>query len=142
MHVLLSTHPWRRPHVSQGKSLTLSVSDVPQVGSVSVDAEFTYADSTSAAAVGHTVEFIFSVRNTGLLTLFEVDVNSTYLQGRGSSIKCVADASTNMTYVGSSAGVVSGMMPYPDGGLIPGKSIECTSSVEANQSEVSWGGCT
>lgn len=100
----------------------------------------TYANGTSAAAVGHIVEFSFSVKNTGLLTLFNVDVNSTYLEGRDSYIECVENASHNSAVVGSSAGVVSGMMPHPDGGLLPGSIIECTASVEALQSEVRWRG--
>lgn len=103
-------------------------------------ATFDYAASASAAAVGQAVDFSFSVTNTGLLTLFDVYVRSLYLEGRNSIVSCVTDTASNSTVVGTSGGVVSGMMPYPDGGLIPGRSIECTSSVELLQSEVSYRG--
>lgn len=107
---------------------------------MAVTASFTYDDSALAAAVGHAVHFAFSVRNTGLLTLFDIYVHSAYLEGRESSITCNTDASSNSTVIGSSVGAVSGMRPYPDDGLIPGRSIECTASVEVLQTEVScWG---
>lgn len=113
-----------------------------QVGSVAVEARFTYDHSASAAAVGHVVEFAFSVKNTGLLTLFEVNVFSGYLERRESTIACVTDATSNAEVVGSAAGAVDGMMPYPDSGLIPGRSIECTARVEVTQTEVSFRGYT
>lgn len=103
---------------------------------MAVAATFTYDESSSAAAVGHVVEFTFSVKNTGLLTLFEVHVHSAYLEGRESYITCVTDTASDSTVIGSSAGAVSGMMPYPDGGLLPGRSIECTASVGVLQKEV------
>lgn len=105
---------------------------------MAVTATFTYDDSASAAAVGHAVHFTFTVKNTGLLTLFEVSVHSAYLQRRESTISCVTDNANNSTVIGSSAGAVSGMMPYPHSGLIPGQFIECTASVEVNQKEVSY----
>lgn len=103
---------------------------------MAVAATFTYDDSASAAAVGNAVDFAFSLKNTGVLTLFEVNVHSAYLEGRGSNITCVTDAVSNSTVVGSPAGAVNAMMPYPDSGLIPGRSIECTASVEILQTEV------
>lgn len=99
-------------------------------------AAFTYADSTSAAAVGHVIDFSFTVKNAGLLTLFGINVHSVYLEGRASTISCVVDTASSPTAVGSLAGGVGGMMPYPDGGLVPGRSIECTATVEILQSEV------
>lgn len=107
-----------------------------QVGSVTAKAAFTYADITSAAAVGHVVDFSFTVKNAGLLTLFDINVHSVYLEDRASTISCVVDTAPSPTVVGSLAGVVGGMMPYPDDGLAPGRSIECTASVEILQSEV------
>lgn len=104
---------------------------------MAVFATFDYAANASAAAVGQAVDFSFSVKNTGLLTLFDVYVRSPYLEGRNSTVACVTDAASNSIVVGTSGGIVSGMMPYPDGGLFPGRSIECTSSVELLQSEVS-----
>lgn len=104
---------------------------------MAIVATFDYAASASAAAVGQVVDFSFSVKNTGLLTLFDVYVHSLYLQQRDSTVACVSDTESNSIVIGSSGGVVSGMMPYPDGGLVPGRSIECTSSVELLQSEVS-----
>lgn len=100
-------------------------------------ATFAYAYSSSAAAVGHAIDYSFSVKNVGLLTLFDIYVHSVYLEGRASNVTCVVDAASNSTLVGSSAGEVSGMMPYPDGGLVPGRSIECTARVGVLQSEVS-----
>lgn len=99
-------------------------------------AEFTYADSTSAAAVGDVVDFSFTVKNAGLLTLFDINVHSAYLEDRASTISCGLDTASSPTVVGSLAGGVGGMMPYPDGGLVPGWSIECTASVDILQSEV------
>lgn len=111
-----------------------------QVGSVTISAAFTYNDSASAAAVDYSVDFNFSVKNTGLLTLYEVNVTSAYLEGRKSIISCVADAASNSTIVGSSAGAVTGMMPYSDRSLMPGRSLECTASVQVNQTEVGYRG--
>lgn len=100
-------------------------------------ATFTYADESSAVVVGYVIDFSFSVNNVGLLTLFDINVHSLYLKGRGSTVSCVVDAGNNSTFVGSSAGEVSEMMPYPDGGLLPGRSAECVASVGLLQSEVS-----
>lgn len=109
---------------------------ISQVGSVTVAAKFSYEDSASAANLGHAVDFTFSVKNTGLLTLFDVYVHSAYLEGRDSTITCDTDAASDSIVIGSPAGSVSEMMPYPDGGLIPGRSIECTASVEVLQTEI------
>lgn len=97
---------------------------------------FKHAANDSAAVVGQAVMFFISIRNTGLLTLFDANVHSVYLEGRGSTISCLTDPTRNSTVVASSGGVVSEMMPYPDGGLPPGGSIECSASVELLQSEV------
>lgn len=107
---------------------------------MAVAAAFTYSDNASAAAVGHPVDFTFSVKNTGLLTLYEVSVISAYLEGRESNILCVTDAASDSTAIGSSAGAVTGMMPYSDRGLMPGQSIECAASVQVNQTEVRYKG--
>ncbi|CAM9230892.1 unnamed protein product [Scytosiphon promiscuus] len=122
-----------------GKEVTdLSTATITldQVGSLATAATFTYTNSTSAAAVGHVVDFSFSVRNVGLLTLFDIHVHSVYLENRASTVSCVVDEASNSTLAGSSAGEASGMMPYPDGGLVPGKSIECTASVGLLQAEI------
>ncbi|CAM9607079.1 unnamed protein product, partial [Ectocarpus sp. 12 AP-2014] len=72
----------------------------------------------------------------GLLTLFDINVHSVFLEGRASTISCGLDTASSPTVVGSLAGGVAGMMPYPDGGLVPGRSIECTASVGILQSEI------
>ncbi|CAM9171448.1 unnamed protein product, partial [Ectocarpus sp. 8 AP-2014] len=122
-----------------GKEVTdeaTATTSLEQVGSVAAKAAFTYADSTSAATVGDVVDFSFTVKNAGLLTLFDINVRSVYLEVRASTISCGLDTASNPTVVGSLAGGVGGMMPYPDGGLVPGRSIECTASVEILQSEI------
>lgn len=99
-----------------------------------------YAGRASAAAVGHIVDFSFSVNNTGLLSLFNVAVQSTYLESRGSLITCV-DNTDNSVSVGLHPGSVSAMASYPDNGLTPGGSIACTASIGVIQAEVSWSIC-
>lgn len=99
-----------------------------------------YAGRGSAAAVDHVVDFSFSVNNTGLLSLFNVAVQSTYLESRGSLITCVDDTD-KFVRIGLHPGSVSAMASYPDNGLTPGGSIACTASIGVVQAEVSWSIC-
>lgn len=106
----------------------------PQVGSMAMRLTHFYADNTSAAVVGQTVDFSFVLSNNGLLTLFDVSMRSDYLAERGSKVTCT-DAGGN-TIAGAAAGSIGGMAPYPDNGMAPGQSISCHSSVSVLQAEV------
>lgn len=107
-----------------------------QVGLVEITVTPFYASNESAAAVDQVIDFSFSLINKGLLSLFNMTMQSEYLESRGSTVTCTG--SSGVQTAGGFSGAVYGMSSYPDQGLVPGQTITCKGSVSVLQTEVRY----
>lgn len=104
---------------------------------MTVTVEHSCASNVSAAVVGQVIDISFTIKNNGLLSLFNITIESNYLETRGSTITC-SHPSEN-TISGVLPGTTGGMAPHPGSGLTPGQSIVCAGSVSVLQPEVCAG---
>lgn len=99
-----------------------------------VSVEHVYSGGSAAARVGQNIEFSFILKNDGLLDLFNMTIESEYLEARGSLIAC-SDPSGDDT-VGVLPGSVSGIASLPSSGITPGQHVTCTGTIALLQEEV------
>lgn len=108
-----------------------------QVGSVRLKLTKTYIGTglnTAAATTDDKVNYVYSITNSGLLTLYDISLQAESLMENGGAIDCVDTSGQHVA--GSSKGRVVGLATYSEAGLAPADSITCTAMSGVSQAEV------
>lgn len=91
--------------------------------------------TATAASTSDEIEYTYTIRNNGLLSIFNIEIEDETLNARGVTIKCT-DVDSNMAADGSSDGAFTGLAEHPDNGLAPAMAVICTANDTATQEEV------
>ncbi|CAM9848254.1 unnamed protein product, partial [Discosporangium mesarthrocarpum] len=90
------------------------------------------------ARIDDLVHYTINIINGGLLTLYNITIEDDQLRENGVTLFC--------THLGQSEavggivdGAFTGLAPYPQNGLPPGDSLECTATDSVSQSEINAG---
>ena len=109
-----------------------------EVGSVRLKLTNTYIkkspNTAAAASTEDEVKYVYSITNSGLLTLYDISLQAESLMENDEAIDCTDTSGQHVT--GSSAGRVVGLATYSEVGLAPADSIKCTATSGVSQAEV------
>lgn len=101
-----------------------------QVGSVQIRLVSTYANKDKNATTADEVNYVYTIENNGLLTLYNIAVQAEGLV----DIVCVNTDGDSVS--GSSPGRVEDLAGYPSDGLAPAGSLICSATGRVSQAEV------
>lgn len=110
-----------------------------QVGSVHVSLAQSYnkTDPKVAAALSDEVEYTYTIKNNGMLSLYDIDIADEELSAREVTMSCTDVDSLKVS--GTDFGEVTGLAAYPGNGLAPAASLKCTAKDAVSQTEVREG---
>lgn len=111
---------------------------LPQVGSIDLAVLTTYADATLAATTANEVEYVYTITNDGLLTLYNIAIEAEATM----AIVCI-DTDGHLV-AGANDGRVEALADYTGDGLVPAASMECmaTGIVTQDEARVATAACT
>lgn len=107
---------------------------VCQIGSVQLALTTTYSNAGKKASTGDEINYVYTVTNNGLLTLYDIKIQADSLHEEEFAIDCVN--TNNLLVRGSNVATLSGLAAYPDKGLAPAASLRCTATGVITQAEV------
>lgn len=102
-----------------------------QVGSIDLAVLATYGNKDLAATIVDEIDYVYTITNDGLLTLYNIVVHGEGLM----TIVCVDTDGQFVTGLGT--GNVEGLATYPDNGLAPAEVLTCRATGIVSRAEVS-----
>lgn len=102
-----------------------------QVGSVRLEVVPTPTNVTQPATTADEVDYVYTVTNNGLLTLYNIAIQTDDL------VELVCVNGSGGEVVGTSLGIAEGLASYPSTGLAPAGSLACSTTSRVSQEEVS-----
>lgn len=103
---------------------------IVQVGSIDLVLLATYANKDLAATISDEIDYLYTITNDGLLTLYNIAVQAEALM----TIVCVDTDGQDVA--GSNLGNVEGLASYPDNGLAPAEFLTCRATGSVSRAEV------
>lgn len=93
-----------------------------------------YTNAGKTATIGDGIHYVYTVTNNGLLTLYNITLQSNSLSEEGFVIDCVD--TDNFLVGGPNVVTLSELEGFPDKGLTPAAFLTCTATDTITQAEV------